>query len=126
MRARELDWRKLPVPETPQQKINYSNMCQSFFVDALAQSVALSTSLVEVEGTGRIEPPRFLTTNEMMSLPQSASFPHRAERQRDRRHGLLDCIAATATPARGPLPPLHQVAHRGRGWQRFRHSMSPP
>ena len=74
MRTRELDWRKLPVPETPQQKINYSGVCQSFFMDAMAQPIFPSTSLVEVEGDGTIEPPRFLATNGVISLPQNMSF----------------------------------------------------
>lgn len=74
MRTRELDWRKFPVPETPQQKINYSNVCQNFFVDAMAQPIIPSTSLIEVEGGGTIEPPRFLTTNDMISLPQNMTF----------------------------------------------------
>lgn len=74
MRTRELDWTKLSVPETPQQKVTYSNACQNTFVDTLTQPIALSTSLVEIEGTGTMEPPRFLIMNDMISLPRNLSF----------------------------------------------------
>ena len=42
--------------------------------DAMAQPIVPSTSLIEVEGDGTIEPPRFLTTNDMISLPQNMTF----------------------------------------------------
>lgn len=74
MRERE-SWDKLPVPQTPQQKINYMAACQGFFIDSLTRDSAFKTSVVEVEGAGVVNRPRFLSMDSVVTLPKDVTFP---------------------------------------------------
>lgn len=74
MRSKELDWAKLPTPETAKQRIQYSNACQNHFFEALVNPVAEKPSLRKVAGSGRVDPARFLAVERLLTLPEQLSF----------------------------------------------------
>lgn len=83
----------MPVPETPQQKINYMAACQRFFVDTPLAAPSTKTSVVLVEGEGTLAPPRFVKTNDLVILPKRVTFSCAICGRSSHAHGSMVCAA---------------------------------